>query len=261
MKKTVFLAAMFSWLFVMSSFSQIDNWTRELRPLLKEGKVWMTKFPSYVVKKLNFPSDTCRYWIQGDTTISDVAYKKAYRQFVGGEAVYIGAVTEKDSNHKLLKVHPGETTPSLVYDLDESKFQSSYWSCTVQNMPEGEYQQEEIRRLTRREISIRETNYFRTEYTYGSSHGMIGVCSLYEEIGSEGGPFSLIGEEFLLSCYDGEKCIYQFNDEIKSATGIHSIYKEHLEQNGTNYDLQGRRITEPQKGKIYIQKGKKYINK
>jgi hypothetical protein len=39
--------------------------------------------------------------------------------------------------------------------------------------------------------------------------------------------------------------------------GIRSIKDEELKMNNELYDLQGRRITEPQKGKIYIQKGKK----
>ena len=43
--------------------------------------------------------------------------------------------------------------------------------------------------------------------------------------------------------------------------GIRSINNEELKMNNEMFDLQGRRITEPQKGKIYIQKGKKYINK
>ena len=43
------------------------------------------------------------------------------------------------------------------------------------------------------------------------------------------------------------------------ATGIRSIKNE--EMNNTIYDLQGRRVMHPKQGEIYIQKGKKYINK
>ncbi len=39
--------------------------------------------------------------------------------------------------------------------------------------------------------------------------------------------------------------------------GIRSIKHEEIKMNNEMFDLQGRRITEPQKGKIYIQKGKK----
>ena len=43
--------------------------------------------------------------------------------------------------------------------------------------------------------------------------------------------------------------------------GIRSIKHEELKMNNEMFDLQGRRVTNPQKGSIYIQKGKKYINK
>ncbi len=56
----------------------------------------------------------------------------------------------------------------------------------------------------------------------------------------------------------------QYGDRIVDdidLSGVHSIKNEELKMNNEMFDLQGRRITEPQKGKIYIQKGKKYINK
>ncbi len=234
MKKTVMLAAIFSWLFVVNSLSH-SKWTREVRPLLREGKVWVTKLPSYIVKQMNLTNDTCRYWIKGDTIIGDVTYKKAYSQIGSDEPTYFGGMMEKDGNHKLFKVIPGETTPSLVYDLDDKKFYM------------GEY-------------SIRGINYFRTEVSRKIGGKMYEVFYLYEEIGSDAGPFSLESDEFLLSCYDGEKCIYQFTDNIEKVTGIRHI-RVSSSKSQTVYDLQGRRVENPKQGEIYIQNGKKYINK
>ena len=66
----------------------------------------------------------------------------------------------------------------------------------------------------------------------------------------------------------GSKTIYEanyswskYNIVEYEAEGIRSINNEELKMNNGMFDLQGRRVTEPQKGKIYIQKGKKYINK
>ena len=66
----------------------------------------------------------------------------------------------------------------------------------------------------------------------------------------------------------GSKTIYEanyawskYNIVEYETEGIRSINNEELKMNNGMFDLQGRRVTEPQKGKIYIQKGKKYINK
>ena len=56
----------------------------------------------------------------------------------------------------------------------------------------------------------------------------------------------------------------QYGDRIVDdidLSGVHSIKNEELKMNNEMFDLQGRRVTNPQKGSIFIQKGKKYINK
>ena len=68
---------------------------------------------------------------------------------------------------------------------------------------------------------------------------------------------------------NGVLCIDFGNNEISptpyfkivnQTEGIHSVNKEPLRKS-TLYDLQGRRVAHPKQGEIYIQKGKKYINK
>ncbi len=46
-----------------------------------------------------------------------------------------------------------------------------------------------------------------------------------------------------------------------STTGIRNLSKVRMTQSDAIYDLQGRRTTNPKAGKIYLQKGKKYISK
>ncbi len=64
---------------------------------------------------------------------------------------------------------------------------------------------------------------------------------------------------------DGVLCIDFGNNDISPTThfkivnqteGIHSVHKEPLTKS-TLYNLQGQRVTDPKKGEIYIQKGKK----
>jgi hypothetical protein len=40
-------------------------------------------------------------------------------------------------------------------------------------------------------------------------------------------------------------------------SGVHSIKNEELKMNNEMFDLQGRRVTHPNKGEIYIQNGRK----
>ena len=65
-----------------------------------------------------------------------------------------------------------------------------------------------------------------------------------------------------LSLYESSDCWKNFiiKDDIE-IEGIRSINNEELEKNNAIYDLQGRRVAHPKQGEIYIQNGKKYINK
>ena len=61
----------------------------------------------------------------------------------------------------------------------------------------------------------------------------------------------------LVSCTwpDGRQYVTEYGKQYLD--GIRSTKNEQLRKNDEVYDLQGRRVTEPQKGNIYIQKGKK----
>ena len=49
-------------------------------------------------------------------------------------------------------------------------------------------------------------------------------------------------------------------DDIE-LSGIHNSHGTIHNSDAPAYDLQGRRVENPKQGEIYIQKGKKYINK
>ena len=131
----------------------------------------------------------------------------------------------------------------------------------------GDLKDEGMERISSGELSKRmnvTASQIRQDFNHFGGFGQQGygynVNYLYEEIGSDVGPFSLESDEFLLSCYDGEKCIYQFTDKIEKVTGIRHI-RVSSSKSQTVYDLQGRRVENPKQGEIYIQNGKKYINK
>ena len=49
--------------------------------------------------------------------------------------------------------------------------------------------------------------------------------------------------------------------KYSETTGISQTLSDNIRQNGAIYDMQGRRVNNPQRKGIYIQNGKKYIVK
>ena len=89
-----------------------------------------------------------------------------------------------------------------------------------------------------------------------------------EGIGCMNGPGSpfwcyVIGpQSLLLSCFDGDECIFNIEDFLASfPTGMNSIVAAHhyVGPDTPIYDIHGRRVQgKPKKG-VYIQNGKKYV--
>lgn len=84
-------------------------------------------------------------------------------------------------------------------------------------------------------------------------------------IGCMNGPhdpfwWEAIGSQpLLLSCYDGDECIFSI-EEFNPITNIKTaIMKYSTDNRQESYDLQGRKITTPSKTGMYIQNGKKHM--
>ena len=104
------------------------------------------------------------------------------------------------------------------------------------------------------------------EINYGNKYKSFSSVDLYGEE-REWNELSL-GAATVVHVPKGSKAAYEAHPawskyiiEEYDVEGIRSINNEELKMNNEMFDLQGRRVTNPQKGSIYIQKGKKYINK
>lgn len=96
-----------------------------------------------------------------------------------------------------------------------------------------------------------------TDYEYGYWLEGIG-CT--RGLLSTTGWFTPSGRTSLLSCYDGDRCIFSADDivEIKP-TSVKNLVLDDTDKPGIFYDLQGRRLSgEPRSG-VYIRNGKKYV--
>ena len=101
--------------------------------------------------------------------------------------------------------------------------------------------------------------------------------ALVEGIGHENGILTLeqpvgIGyaysNEYFEACYEGDVCIFTYNDfqtkgtPVSDVDGIEKpIVSYPFSQHGKTYDLQGREVTTPQPGHIYIKDGRKFMAK
>jgi len=251
MKKTVMLAAIFSWLLVTGASAQWSG-GHEYQPFLKEGKTWLVQYDERLVQNRAVPNDSCRYYLQGDTIINDQVYMKAYRQFIGSEPTYYAALRETDRKVSMIYYEDDASNEILLYNYDFKKGES-YHSSADDRAHLGHYRVEEIK-----EISLREKTYLSQKI---QDILIISWQSIYyyayERIGSLNGPFSFLTTCTLLSCYEGDECLYEKGDEIKELEGIHSSQVISNDSDAPTYDLQGRRVAHLKQGGIYIQKGKK----
>lgn len=60
--------------------------------------------------------------------------------------------------------------------------------------------------------------------------------------------------------YDNDVLIFT-KDDFSQASGIKTIYLEKDAEDDTAYDIFGRRVTNPQRGSVYIRAGRKFVGK
>ncbi len=62
----------------------------------------------------------------------------------------------------------------------------------------------------------------------------------------------------MLACYENGECIFTKDDFNATATSVQSA-KEDAKGECELYDIMGRKVSKPGKGKVYISKGKKHV--
>ena len=62
----------------------------------------------------------------------------------------------------------------------------------------------------------------------------------------------------MLACYENGECIFTKDDFHTTATSVQSA-KEDTKGECELYDIVGRKVSKPGKGKVYISKGKKHV--
>ena len=192
------------------------------------------------------------YKIEDDTIMGGLAYKKLFLdgRFVSGL---------REENGRIYECYWDGYPEQLAFDFNLHS--GDIFKSDVDDM-----EQLEVRQV--RTFNFSGTNR-RCMDIWAYQEGMEYMDALVdywiEGIGCMGGPHSpfwweaTTGSSLLLSCYDGDKCIFTIED-LNQITNIQSVIMNYSSDNHKElYDLQGRMVTIPQRNSLYIENGKKYI--
>ncbi len=215
---------------------------------LKDGKMWNCK-----IEQSGTDAYTEYYTniIRGDSIINGTTYYKMYRETETTSSLDFYALWREDNGKVYVHVN-GENTDRLMYDFKAQP--ETVIVCEGQS------------------VQINDTSEM---CSHGRNYHCLSVCvssdyfvNWVEGVGSPYGPGYPLGSQFtdgkrteLLSCYEGNKLIFDSSDFNNIYTSTDEVKKDipARKSNFVLYDLHGRRLTDkPTKG-IYIQNGRKYV--
>ena len=237
-------------------------------PFVVEGKVWN-------VTNSHFLDDWFgQFYIKGDTVINNVECKKMYSYNVwdnNQKTQYEAALFEKDK--KVYQMH--STGLGLLYDFNipvgdtiyryNSKSKEYVGFMKVVGKEKNYYRGNPQSYIVMYDIEPFNNPYNSTsEDRYG--YWIEGVGTLKEPLDNYTG-YLLGGNIRLSNCVVNGDTIYSYTDNFKYeealskkyATGISTVKAGAKARAESWYDLQGRPVTRPEKGRIYIHDGRKIV--
>jgi hypothetical protein len=231
----------------------LEEQDKDYEPFLVEGKEWLCEWEHGITGDKRIE----RYMLQGDTVIDGVVWKKMYEN-----GVCYRVWREENKKRYALRINDSGSVPELMYDFNLSVDDTL---LTINHTDTDNYA---CYRVKSQDTIVQNdcTYHLQTIYFYlvqdGEKNELSEVLWI-EGVGSEFCPtmnLPYVGNPTtLISCTwpDGRQYVTEYGK--KYLKGIRSIKNE--EKNNAIYDLQGRKVAHPKQGEIYIQNGKKYINK
>lgn len=167
---------------------------------IREGKVWKCLQPA--------DGSVCNYSIEGDTVISATVYKRVFCQDMasyGDDARHYLASVREDG-YRVYMVSAGQQQERLLYDFEPDKEMTlSYDWCRLK-----------VKRDAGAPCIFRSTRHyvFAVEQTTADSDtGSSTLAFWIDGIGSDSDPFYTGAKGLtVLSCYEGDNCIYEYAD-------------------------------------------------
>lgn len=237
--------------FSMSSFAQP-------KPLLTEGKKWEC------VMTGDSPDFTTTLYYYYSITVGEEVENngKIYRKMYGN---YDDATLKENpslKNYTFLayekngKIYEaGEGTDYLMMDFNLRKGDK----LDVRTSEEGDAVNG-YSVIDEDTIIVKGRSYRRMRIGYNgntSSYWVEGIGAA-QEMFMTLFPSSFYGLSSMISCYENGECIFTKDDFNATATSVQSA-KEDAKGECELYDIMGRKVSKPGKGKVFISKGKKHI--
>jgi hypothetical protein len=252
----------FALLFVLCYYLIAISQDESYNSFVEEGKVWNMLCSNKEPLGM-YPDYEWRFFIKGDTTISDLCCKKlyVYNEDNNGQTLYELALYETEG--KVYFIPNGSSDAYLLYDFQIPVNQTNL--VTDVTHPEWKI---EMRNNKEKFIKTNGVNRHCLYVNRVNSSGKDSPSGWWiEGIGSELGPlntwlFKAYGNcNHLLNCGVNGQLVFNLSDFKNSATGIVGINNGQLRKDtGAIYDLSGRKIANSQrptaKG-LYIMNGKK----
>ena len=228
----------------------LEEQDKDYEPFLVEGKEWRVHSRG----SIGLMTDLNEYYkIDGDTLVGDRTYKKVYCHEEGtidgkpvSSKVEPSYLMYEDGRKVYYVVTGKDNDPKLLYDFglnpDESFGNTDYVLERIDTVAQSGQ------------------DYAKYSLTTSGQNTVTWIEGVGSTIDLLCSTEMLVGATMdLVSCTwpDGRQYITEYGKTYLE--GIRSIKNE--EMNNTIYDLQGRRVAHPKQGEIYIQNGKKYINK
>ena len=228
----------------------LEEQDKDYEPFLVEGKEWRVHSRG----SIGLMTDLNEYYkIDGDTLVGDRTYKKVYCHEEGtidgkpvSSKVEPSYLMYEDGRKVYYVVTGKDNDPKLLYDFglnpDESFGNTDYVLERIDTVAQSGQ------------------DYAKYSLTTSGQNTVTWIEGVGSTIDLLCSTEMLVGATMdLVSCTwpDGRQYITEYGK--KYLEGIRSIKNE--EKNNAIYDLQGRRVENPKQGEIYIQNGKKYINK
>lgn len=212
---------------------------------MKEGKTW-----GYLITDANQPND---YFfrtetISGDTIIDGTKCKKAHYCEWDGKEYGVWPKLEEDGKVYFFSEKNGRClmmdfnmSVGDVYDANNGHTYSVAAKDSI-----------EVRGVKRSRLTIMHNGDFAGYWVEGIGSSCDDARLTPKE--------SSWGETcYIYECYDNGELIFTMRDfEAPTVTGI-SVVETDKNADGKIYDVNGIRIDTPQKGRIYIQNGKKFV--
>jgi hypothetical protein len=234
-------------------------------PMVVEGRVWnvVSIIPAEPPESDTIPGyykDIKGRWgigyhhtyvLNGDTIMGGVTYKKLFL-----DDVFVSGLREEDG--RVYERYGDDEPEALIFDFYLQP--GDIFNDVFQDQVQMEVKQT-------REVDIEgKSRQCMDMWAYMEGIEVVdGLVDYWiEGIGCMGGPhfpFWWGGSpgSLLLSCYDGDECIFGAED-LNQITNIQPAITENPSNSRQEiYDLQGRKVTMPQRNGLYIRDGKKHV--